>query len=132
MDFSKSTLRYNPEDQHRNFHHRQNKKSYVDLYKVYHPKRSRTTIIYYSTKIKSEAIPPTYTKPSNLPRDAGFNVNLVARPLLTPLVQKLCGCEHNRTCVHLEHHFASKSFISVREAFSNAHSGKEVPNTTTI
>jgi hypothetical protein len=32
----------------------------------------------------------------------------------------------------LEHHFASKSFAAVREAFSNAYPDKEVPNKTTI
>jgi hypothetical protein len=32
----------------------------------------------------------------------------------------------------LEHYFASKSFAAVREAFSNAHPDKEVPNKTTI
>jgi hypothetical protein len=30
----------------------------------------------------------------------------------------------------LEHHFASKSFADVPEAFSNAYSDKEVPNKT--
>jgi hypothetical protein len=32
----------------------------------------------------------------------------------------------------LEHYFASKSFAAVREAFSNAHPDKEVPNKTII
>jgi hypothetical protein len=32
----------------------------------------------------------------------------------------------------LGHYFASKSFVAVREAFSNAYPGKEVPNKTTI
>jgi hypothetical protein len=32
----------------------------------------------------------------------------------------------------LEHHFASKSFAAVREAFSNAYRDKKVSNKTTI
>jgi hypothetical protein len=32
----------------------------------------------------------------------------------------------------LEHHFTSKSFAAVREAFSNANPDKEVPNKTII
>jgi hypothetical protein len=32
----------------------------------------------------------------------------------------------------LEHYFASKSFVAVREAFSNAYPDKEVPNDTII
>jgi hypothetical protein len=32
----------------------------------------------------------------------------------------------------LEHYFASKSFVAVREAFSNAYHDKEVPNNTTV
>jgi hypothetical protein len=32
----------------------------------------------------------------------------------------------------LEHYFVLKSFVAVREAFSNAYPDKEVPNETTI
>jgi hypothetical protein len=32
----------------------------------------------------------------------------------------------------LEHHFVSKSFAAVREAFSNAYPDKGVPNKTTV
>jgi hypothetical protein len=32
----------------------------------------------------------------------------------------------------LEHYISSKSFAAVHEAFSSAHSDKEVPNTATI
>jgi hypothetical protein len=32
----------------------------------------------------------------------------------------------------LEHYFASKSFVAVREAFSNAYPDKEVPNKRTM
>jgi hypothetical protein len=60
----------------------------------------------------------------------------VARPLLTPVAQKLCKCERgvfaSRTVSILEHYFASKSFAAVREAVSNAYPDKEVPNKTTI
>jgi hypothetical protein len=41
---------------------------------------------------------------SNLPRDTQVWVTLVARPLLTPVAQKLYKCEHgvftSKTCVH--------------------------------
>jgi hypothetical protein len=61
---------------------------------------------------------------------------MVARPLLTPAAQKPCMCEHgvftSRTCVHSRTYFASKSFVAVREAFSNAYPDKEVPNKTTV
>jgi hypothetical protein len=36
-----------------------------------------------------------------------------------------------RVFIH-EHHFASKSFAAVREAFSNAYLDKEVLNKTTV
>jgi hypothetical protein len=42
--------------------------------------------------------------PPNLPHYTRVKVTLVARPLLTPVAQKLCRCEHglftSRTCVH--------------------------------
>jgi hypothetical protein len=71
----------------------------------------------------------------NLLRDTRVKVTLVARPLLTPVAQKLCRCEHvltSRTCVHSRTFFTLKSFAAVREAFSNAKPEKEVQNRTTI
>jgi hypothetical protein len=87
--------------------------------------------------MKSEAgQPPRVTDSPTLPRDAGVRVTLIARPLLPPLAQKLCSANmvYSRAerVFIIEHHFASKSFAAVREAFSNAYPDKEVPNKTTV
>jgi hypothetical protein len=58
-------------------------------------------------------------------------VTLVTRPLLTPVAQKLCWCEHVHSQAErvliLRHYFASKSFAAVCETFSNACPDKKVP-----
>jgi hypothetical protein len=41
-------------------------------------------------------------------------------------------CSRAERVFILEHHFASKSFAAVREAFSNAYPDKELPNIPTI
>jgi hypothetical protein len=55
---------------------------------------------------------------------------VVTRPLLTPVAQKLHRCERvltSRTCVHSRTKLGIE-IAAVREAFSNAYPGKEVPN----
>jgi hypothetical protein len=61
---------------------------------VYYLKSNPTTITYYGTKMKSETGPPCVMDSSNLPGDTLVKVTLVARPLLTPVAQKLCRCEY--------------------------------------
>jgi hypothetical protein len=56
---------------------------------VYHLNRNPTTITYCGTKIKSEAGPARVNS-----RETRVKVTLVARPLLTPVAQKLYRCEH--------------------------------------
>jgi hypothetical protein len=73
---------------------------------------------------------------TNLPRDA--RVIFVARPLLTPVAQKLCSCKYgvftSRKFISfiLEHSFASTSFAGAHEAFGNGYPDKEVQNKKTI
>jgi hypothetical protein len=59
------------------------------------PRQSRTTV----QKFWSEAGPPPRNTPPNLPNDTSVTVTLVARPVLTPLAQKmistLWGTEKN-------------------------------------
>jgi hypothetical protein len=59
---------------------------------------------YYGKKLNKQQALPRVTDSPNLPCDIRVKVTLVARPLLTPVAQKLCGCEHglftSRTCVH--------------------------------
>jgi hypothetical protein len=62
------------------------------------------TFTYYGTKIKSETDPPLCNTLPTSPRDTRVKVTLFPRPLLKPVTQKLCRCEHgvftSRTCVH--------------------------------
>jgi hypothetical protein len=44
--------------------------------------------------MKSIAGPPHVTDSTNLLRDTQVKVNLLARALLTPVVQELCTCGH--------------------------------------
>jgi hypothetical protein len=92
------------------------------LIRGYHLKRNPKTVTFCGTKIKSEAGPPPcrlIDSPS-LPRDTRFKVIFVARPLLTPVANKLCRCEHGYSRAEhvfiLQHsaYFASKSFAAVR------------------
>jgi hypothetical protein len=53
-----------------------------------------TTITYHSTKIRLQVGPPYVADSPNHPRDTRIKVTLVARPLLTPVAQNLCRCEH--------------------------------------
>jgi hypothetical protein len=108
-----------------------------DLFNLYHLKSNPTTITYYGTTMKSEADPPLCNRLSQpSPVTLEKKITLVARPLITPVAQKLCRCEYgvftNRTSVHYRTLLASKSFAAVREAFSNTYSDKEVQNQTTI
>jgi hypothetical protein len=63
-------------------------------------------------------------------------VTLIARPLITPVAQKLCWCKHgvftSRTCIHSQTLITWKSSAAVREAFSNAYPDKEVPDKATV
>jgi hypothetical protein len=75
----------------------------VTKYRMYHLKRNSKTITHNGTKMKSEAGPPPCNRLFQPPRDTRVKVTLVARPLHTPVAQKLCRCERgvfmNRTCV---------------------------------
>jgi hypothetical protein len=79
-------------------------------------KQSRTTV----QKIKSEAGPTSCNWLSQPPHDTRVKVTLVIRPLLTPVVQKLCRCEHgvftSRACVHSR--TRSKSFAAVSKCLA--------------
>jgi hypothetical protein len=68
------------------------------LYRVYHLKRSPETIIYYGTKLNQKQVHPHVMNCPNLPRDTGVKITFVARPLLTPVAQRLCRCEHGLLC----------------------------------
>jgi hypothetical protein len=69
---------------------------------MYDSKRNPTT--HYGTKVKSKVRPLRVIDPPYIPCDTRLKVNVVARPLLTPVAQKLCRCEHgvftSITCVH--------------------------------
>jgi hypothetical protein len=58
-------------------------------------------------------------------RDTRIRVSFVARPLLTPVARKLCGCEHDvftsRMCVHSRILFRIEIAAAVREAFNNSY-----------
>jgi hypothetical protein len=105
-----------------------------EVHRVYHlkynpKKESHTTIQKWNQK----QVHPRVILSPNLPQHSRVKVTIVARPLLTPIAQKSCRCEHGVSRaerVVLEHYFASKSFASVREAFSDAYPDKEVPNNT--
>jgi hypothetical protein len=58
-------------------------------YRMYHLKRNPKTVTYYGTKLKSEAGLPLVIDSPNVPHDTEVKVTLVARPLLTPVAQKL-------------------------------------------
>jgi hypothetical protein len=85
-------------------------------------------------KLNQKQVHPCVMLSPNLHRNTELKVTLVARPLLTPVAQKLCRCEHGvfttKRMFILEHYFAPKSSAAVREAFSNAYPDKEVPNKT--
>jgi hypothetical protein len=91
------------------------------LYSVYHLKRNPSTITYHGTKMKSEACPPPCNRLSQPPRDSRVKVTLVARPLLMPVAQKICRCEHGVfTYTSLCREFSIKEFIGItREAWRN-------------
>jgi hypothetical protein len=83
---------------------------------------------YHIQKLSQNQVHPLVTDSFNLPSDTRIKVNLVDRPLLTLLAQKLRRYE--RVFI-LEHYFAPKSSAALREAFSNAYPDKEVLNKTT-
>jgi hypothetical protein len=60
---------------------------------------------------------------SSISHDIEVKVTLVARPLLTPVAQKLCRWNivysRSELVFILEYDFASKSFASVHEEFNN-------------
>jgi hypothetical protein len=78
-------------------------------YSVYNLKSNPTTIMYYCKK--KQAGPPHIIDCPSLPSDTWIKDILVARPLLTPVVQKLCKCKHSvltsRSCVR------SRSLLSI-------------------
>jgi hypothetical protein len=77
-----------------------------------------------------------WNKEQILPCDTRVKVTVVARPLFTPVAQKLCRCEHGvftiRTCVHSRTLLLIAVFSNVRETFSNPYPDKEVPKKTII
>jgi hypothetical protein len=103
---------------------------------VYHIKRN-PKITYYATVQKCDQKqvhpPPRVIDSRNLP------VTLESRSLW---LLGRCSLQLSKSCAGaypraervfiLELCFASKSFVAVREAFSNADPGKEGPNKTTI
>jgi hypothetical protein len=99
---------------------------------MYNLKRNTTTVMYYCTKLNQKQVHSREIVSLNLPRNALIEVTLVARPLLTPLAQKLCNANMMYSRAErvfiLEHYFTSKSSAAVREKFGNA--DKEVPNKT--
>jgi hypothetical protein len=74
-------------------------------YRVYHLKRTLTTITCYMIKKWNQEQAHSHVIDStNLPSDIRVKVTLVARPLLKTVAQKLCSREHgvfsSRSCVH--------------------------------
>jgi hypothetical protein len=70
----------------------------------------------------------TSSSPCRLQEGSGTTLLLlVARPLLTPVAQKLCSVTmmYSRAFYNSDPRY--QSFAAVRESFSNAHSDKEVP-----
>jgi hypothetical protein len=62
-------------------------------------------VLRYEHEVRSSSTPhPNVRDFPNLPRDTQVKVILVNSPLLIPVAQKLCRCEHGvftiRTCVH--------------------------------
>jgi hypothetical protein len=106
----------------------------IQTYRVHHIKWNPTTIMYYSTKIKSHAGPPL------------CNALLASPVTLKPrLPLKLSHCSHQlcksraganmvysrEECVFiLKYYFVPKSFAAVCEAFSNVYPDKEALNRT--
>jgi hypothetical protein len=84
---------------------------------VTHP-NSRQVALPYVREIRSRVS-------INFPRDTPVKVTLFARPLFTPVSQKMFRCELgvfiSKRVFNLEHHFVSKSFDAVRETFNNAY-----------
>jgi hypothetical protein len=99
------------------------------MYRTNHLKHNPSTIIYNGIKVKKEE-DTTRVILSNLLHDTQVKVTLVARPLVRPVVKKLCRCEHGvltAECVFiLKHYLALKSSVAAGKAFGNAY--KEVPN----
>jgi hypothetical protein len=97
------------------------------LYSIYDLKRNEIKTTYNGIIMKSEADPPTprVIDFPNVPRDTWTKVTLVARPLLTPVEQKLRMCGHTVFATQrvfvLEHYFVSKWLTAVCEIFNDAH-----------
>jgi hypothetical protein len=75
---------------------------------------------------------PTVLDSRNLPRNTWMKFNLVARPLLMPVAQKLCKCEYDvftsRMCVFSQTLLSIENVASVREICSDMYPGKGVMN----
>jgi hypothetical protein len=89
--------------------------------------------------MKSEADTSPYNRSSQHPplhHDTLVKVTLVARPLLTPVAQKLCRCEHyvftSGTCAHSRKLIRVEIVCCCSEAFSSSYPDTEVPNKTTM
>jgi hypothetical protein len=70
-----------------------------------------------------------------LPRHTLVKVTLTAKPVHTPAARKSCSGANYvfpspESMFILEYYFASKSFATVRKAFSSAYPDKELPNKT--
>jgi hypothetical protein len=88
---------------------------------VFNLKRSLSTVTYHGTKVKRESGPPPCNTLSRPAPWHSSEVTLVARPVLMPVNQKLCMCEHGLLSVNPPALLASKSFAAVRETFSSAY-----------
>jgi len=70
---------------------------------MYYLKYNPSTVTYDGTKIKLDPDPSYVIDSPNLPRVTELQITIVARPLLTPVVQRLWRCGHgtfkSRTCV---------------------------------
>jgi hypothetical protein len=104
----------------------------INTYRMFHSKHNPTTITYYDTKMIWEAYPPHVIATPNLPSNTRVKVTLVARPLRKSSASANMVYSRAERVFILQHHFASKSFAAVREAFSCTHPDKEVSNKTAI
>jgi hypothetical protein len=108
---SKRSLRFakSTRNQITNLYYKNIYKSFIAIttqYRLHYSKRNKASYRYYGTKTELEKGPApcnTLSQPHRETR-AKVKVILVARPLLTPVAQKLCRCKHgvftSRTCVH--------------------------------
>jgi hypothetical protein len=94
---------------------------------VYHLKRNNNNhVLQHKNEITSRSSPVTLESRSPL------SLGNCSRQLRKSCAGANMVYSRAERVFILEHHFASKSFADVREAFSNAYPDKEVPNKTTL